>query len=357
MQGDRIRTHEEAELLARTPKGRLFQLDALRGIAAFFVMWYHLRYAYPPFHTRNPIVFLFTSGRQSVILFFVLSGYVLGMPYWRGRETPYRRYLLRRFFRIYVPFLVALIFAWVCADHFLYSHLPLTPWFYKTWQTPLTGGLFVRQLFMSNDATINTAFWSLRIEAEFSILLPLCCSLVRRLPAIGTLLLCVVSYAGSMYTHQEGLAQALTNFPMFFLGLLLSLHAERIAQVWRRFHPAAHCVVLAFAMLLYLHVLPAKFWADALTGIGAALIIVCSLHSAWITRLLRHSLPEYLGRISYSLYLVHGTVLFATLNLLYGRVSTWLVGLCYGLTTFVFAHLLCILIEEPSMRLGRKLTT
>lgn len=357
MQADLIRTFEEAQLRARSPKGRLFQLDALRGLAAFVVMWYHLRYAYPPFHSRNPIVFLLTSGHQSVILFFVLSGYVLGMPYWRNKQMPYGRYLLRRFFRIYVPFLVALLFAWICASHFLFSHLPLTRWFYKTWQTPLTVDLFVRQLFMSSDAAINTAFWSLRIEAEFSILLPLCCYLVRRLPVVATALLCAASYAGSLYTSDVNLSQTLAGFPMFFIGLLLSLHAARIAQVWKHLNAMGHVACLALGILLYLRLLGTGIWTDAFIGIGSALIVVAAINSSRLESILRHSLPEYLGRISYSLYLVHGTVLFATLNLLYGRVSTWLLALCYGLTTFVVAHMLCILIEEPSMRLGRKITS
>jgi peptidoglycan/LPS O-acetylase OafA/YrhL len=355
---ERVQNTEEALLQERSSRGRLFQLDALRGLAAFCVIWYHLRQAFPSARSHNPILVVFTSGHQAVDLFFVLSGYVLSMPFWLGKQAPYPRYLLRRFFRIYVPYFVAMLLAWACAYHFLYRHLPLTSWFQKTWQTPLTLGLFVQSVFMSTSPAINTAFWSLRIEAEFSILLPLFCWLVLRLRTVPILLLSIASFVSGMYVADEDWSGRLMHFPMFFVGLLLSLHAKQLASLWQRLPPVAHWGLLLVAGILYFRVLPVGSNAqDGLTVVGASLVILCSLHSTRIAQLLRHALPEYLGRISFSLYLVHGTVLFACLDMLYGHVPTPVIGVIYGVCCMGLAHLFCIAVEEPAMRLGKRLTT
>lgn len=353
-----VRNSEEARLQERSSSSRLFQLDSLRGLAAFCVIWYHLRLAFPSARSHNPFLVVLTSGHEAVVLFFVLSGYVLGMPLWAGRQRPYGSYLLRRFCRIYVPYFAAMMFAWVCARHFFGSTLTLTPWFHLTWQTPLLWGLFVREVFMSTTPAVNTAFWSLRLEAEFSILLPVFCWLVLRLRAAGVAVLCVASYVLGTRVHNEDAVLRLMYYPMFFLGLLLSFYAEPLAGWWKRLPRLAHGVLLTLGVGLYLHVLPlAPQPADALTEIGSCLLILCALQSSRIAGVLRHRVAEYLGRISYSLYLVHGTVLFVALNLLYEHVPFPLLIAIYGVCALVLAHLFYVIIERPALQLGRKLTT
>ncbi len=334
-------------------------MDALRGLAAFAVVWYHFRLAYNfnfPI-SRNPLLALLLSGHQAVELFFVLSGYVLGMPHWQGRQMPYRQYLVRRFFRIYVPFFAALLLAWAFASHFLYSQLPLTLWFHWTWQSPLTWRLFVRQALLSMNPALNTAFWSLRIEVEFSLLLPVCCWLVVRLRPLGIGLLSVAMYVASEFVRDFDTYRTVRFFPMFFVGLLLSLHAQRLATWWGARSTAARAGLLVAALMLYLPVAgQTTEVADALTGLGAALIILCALHSARVSGVLRHAIPEYLGRVSYSLYLVHGTVLFALVNMFYGKMSRVPLACINCVCALAMAHVFCVVVEEPSMRLGKRLT-
>ena len=354
---DESRNLEEKELRARTRGGRLFELDALRGLAAFTVVCHHLRLAIPAGAAHAWYLVLITSGHQAVCLFFVLSGYVLSMPYWRGKQQPYGGYLLRRFFRIYVPFFAGLLLAWAGAWKFYGSQLPLTGWFHATWQTPLTWSLFLRQIFMSPTPDINTAFWSLRVEAQFSILLPIFCFVVSRFPWLLTVLVGVVSYTASLHFQNLDLQHGLAAIPMFLFGMLLSRHQAWIETSWNKLPIVAMWAMPFAGLLLYLHFLPARNYADFLTGMGSALFIVSSLHLAPLSKILRHSIPEYLGRISYSLYLVHATILFAMLNLFYGKMSLWLLGTIYCIAAIGCAHLLCVLVEEPAMRYGKRLTT
>lgn len=170
------------------PEHRLVQLDALRGLAAMVVVLHHVRHL---FVSDAPSTFLlpFFTGNKAVILFFVLSGYVLGLPYWAGRQSSYGKYLVRRFCRIYLPYLGAMLLAILIGSHLLYAQLPLNHWFYRTWHTPLTFGLIARQaLFLTHNndtSAINTAFWSLRYEMEMSIVFPVVCYLLTKLRSIG----------------------------------------------------------------------------------------------------------------------------------------------------------------------------
>jgi peptidoglycan/LPS O-acetylase OafA/YrhL len=95
-------------------------LDALRGLAAISVLLNHWRDAffvdYPKLPHRNPLdaVFYFATGlgHQSVIVFFVLSGYLVGGSVLRsvdGDRWSWRGYLLARLTRLYIVLLPALL--------------------------------------------------------------------------------------------------------------------------------------------------------------------------------------------------------------------------------------------------------
>ena len=118
---------EEHLLQERSAGPRFLQLDAMRGIAAVCVVFHHWRLAFYAGVLHFWLVPIF-SGTQAVMLFFVLSGFVLSLPYLDGKRRPYWPYLIRRFWRIYVPFAAAVGIAAVGALLFRGYHKPLTVW-------------------------------------------------------------------------------------------------------------------------------------------------------------------------------------------------------------------------------------
>jgi peptidoglycan/LPS O-acetylase OafA/YrhL len=86
---------------------RIGSLDALRGVAALAVVIGH---ALPMGLPQVPPVVAVALGRVSVIAFFVLSGFVLSLPYFDGRPLPYPAFVVRRLCRIYLPY-AAVMFA------------------------------------------------------------------------------------------------------------------------------------------------------------------------------------------------------------------------------------------------------
>ncbi|MES2391798.1 MAG: acyltransferase [Acidobacteriota bacterium] len=332
--------------------GRLIELDALRGVAALIVVWHHFRLA---FDVSDPRWYLrpFFAGEAAVMVFFTLSGFVLSMPVWTGRQPGYGAYLVRRFFRIYVPYAAAVLLAVLGAHFFLNAQKPLSEWFYHTWHEPVTAKLVAEQLLFAlpqaKVAMLNTAFWSLRYEAIMSLVMPVLALGVRRAGVWATLGACVAMVIVARQFPLGAVRLTLLYASCFALGAVLSLRRKEMAAWYAQAGWAwkAALAVATVAMFCSVRVGP--------TIVGSAGVIVLAMNSQ-AKRWLETAVPEYLGKISYSMYLVHGTVLWALLSVLAGRVAIWELALAYAVTVLAASHLFCVLIEEPALRLGKRLT-
>jgi peptidoglycan/LPS O-acetylase OafA/YrhL len=87
---------------------KLDKLEALRGFAALYVVFFH---ALPQKFYFLGINFgaLFRFGPESVILFFILSGFVIKFTYEKSRDKSFKTYFIRRFIRLYTPMILIFI--------------------------------------------------------------------------------------------------------------------------------------------------------------------------------------------------------------------------------------------------------
>jgi peptidoglycan/LPS O-acetylase OafA/YrhL len=92
-------------------------------------------------------------------------------------------------------------------------------------------------------------------------------------------------------------------------------------------------------------------------GVGAALLIILALHSKPFRLLLNAPSIHHLGAVSYSLYLVHGTVLFGLIHISLGRIPLLVMFLLYLLITLLATVAFYRTVERPTLLLGRKLTS
>ncbi len=142
----------------------LWPVEGLRGLAAFMVMWWHLRHWVTD--ARGPDAF----GYTGVDLFFVLSGFVFA-PYVFGKPLALWPYVLRRILRIYPLFLVSLL-----VYALLRELQGADPWRFM-WQHVL---MLHTSVSREMAAYYNGAYWSLPVEVEFYALVPLLAWLVAR---------------------------------------------------------------------------------------------------------------------------------------------------------------------------------
>lgn len=85
----------------QTRENKLLKLEAIRGAAALYVVLHHtIRDASV---LGYDLSFLFRFGQEAVILFFILSGFVIEYSFKRGSDKTFTTYFVKRLLRIYIP--------------------------------------------------------------------------------------------------------------------------------------------------------------------------------------------------------------------------------------------------------------
>src|SRR5207248_8852502 len=104
--------------------------------------------------------------------FFVISGFILGLPFasfYRGLgpQVSLRQYFLRRLTRLEPPYILnlAVFFALKVASQ-QYGFRELLPHF-------LSSCFYLHNLVYADESLVNTVTWSLEIEVQFYVLVPL----------------------------------------------------------------------------------------------------------------------------------------------------------------------------------------
>jgi peptidoglycan/LPS O-acetylase OafA/YrhL len=91
---------------------------------------------------------------------------------------------------------------------------------------------------------------------------------------------------------------------------------------------------------------------DFFTAIGGVGLISYSLADRRASAALTSRVPLFLGRISYSLYLLHGSVLFALVYMTYGKLPLWTIFVPFFVITIILATAIYEVVEVPSINLG-----
>jgi peptidoglycan/LPS O-acetylase OafA/YrhL len=357
---------------------RFIELDSLRGLAAIAVVLTHFRGAVmlAPHPVFAVIAHALGGGAAAVNLFFLLSGFVLTIPYLGHHRPTYVTFLLKRICRIYLPYAAAILLAAFLAAR-LYSVIPTgNPWVDMTWSKPFSAGLLAQHLMMigSYDNTrLNTAIWSLIFEMRLSLVFPMIVFLTQNIRSyllVGSFIPLTYGLARlKSYSHHELFFDTLFCGLLFVSGSLLSLHYAQIQALISRLSKVQMTLLFCIGffcyqtgdLLTFHHVgLPTeligylKAWVMA---IGAGLILI--LATVWIPfrHLLHRPYLRWIGTRSYSIYLLHGTVLFTFIRLQHGSVLPLGMILPYIAITLLGAEAFYRAIELPALVLGRKLTS
>jgi peptidoglycan/LPS O-acetylase OafA/YrhL len=174
----------QADPEALRHKTYLPALTGVRGVAAILVFWYHARWwAGNPEMRIGAIDFrsVFLAMDSGVGIFFVLSGFLLSRPFWKSCLSPnvhpiaLTPYFIRRILRIAPAYYIVLIHT------HLFSNLTYTFWGAVSLLLSLLGlHTFLHQSYVWQ---INPIIWSIGIEVQFYVLLPILFILARMLLA------------------------------------------------------------------------------------------------------------------------------------------------------------------------------
>ncbi|GAB2515767.1 acyltransferase family protein [Paramicrobacterium agarici] len=351
--------------------GRIRSLDGVRGVAALVVMLYHVSLIARPhvsgelwaWLTQSPLKLLFV-GTESVLVFFVLSGLVVALPALK-EGFGWTTYYPHRVLRLYLPVIMSLVLAAI-----LIVLIPRDPatvpegsWMRDAQASTVSfESLLSEASLFQTTYDINNVLWSLRWELFFSLLLPVFVIVASAFRKYALLLgaacgaLTVVGRITSV--------DALVYLPVFMMGTLIAVRLEDIVAWGARERRRRVWIGLAATAALFM----VSSWVArpifesgtignlflwGLAGTGAAIIIVLAVAWPACRRLLEVAPVQWLGKISFSLYLVHAPIL-GTFGFLFGDELWWMSGVVGVPVSLAVAAGFYSLVEAPSQKLSRR---
>lgn len=369
-----IRDLADAAMNVPVSKRRLEFLDSLRGLAALYVLVYHMVLLpqpnlVPPQWAEKVAL----AGGTGVTLFFIVSAFSLyyTMPMRLKDGSPTLSFYLHRFFRL-APLFYFMIAATMLRDVWKFGVV-------HPWTDVAASFAFVFNLLPGKQEGFVWAGWTIGVEMVFYAFFPL---IYRRVKCAGNSVAFVFFCLLVWLTMQlvldylvmpEALKQSILqwstfkHFPIFAVGILVyhvymkfdsaGMHAGRYQAMGNAFLWGGF---FGFAALLQ-GWLPNVFgdgyyWQGVVFGcifLGTAL-------APW--RLIVNAFTGFLGKVSYSIYLTHTTAIYFMSPLyqwIYAQTASLTLAFLASLATTLLvvlpiSYLTYSLIEQPGIRLGKK---
>lgn len=367
---------------------RFEELDSLRGLAALSVLLFHLVFIFPMSHIvmnifeYSPLRIL-VSGTEAVILFFVLSGYVLSLNFYKKRTFSYRVYLTKRIFRIYPAYYFA-TFVGMLGVLLMFKKkiTSLSEWYNLLWTGNININILLDHaaLVKSFVSNINPVTWSLIHEMRISIIFPLIIFALMKMNwkqeiffilcffGISVILFIITGAGNSAVTF----INTLHYIPTFIAGALIAKYFSNITEKISRMSTLKKLLFVMVGLFLYLYAKPSFVFAsfiypsispfyktimdEIFVATGSVLIIIFTLTSNRVKNILRSGIIKYLGKISYSLYLIHVPVIIVSLQFLHGKIHPILICAIVLVASITTSSLIYHSIEKPFVAIGSRIS-
>jgi peptidoglycan/LPS O-acetylase OafA/YrhL len=372
---------EAATATDTTKMPRLPALTGLRGIAAVAVVISHVLNTDPGLVHPNtgsvawwfaytPVNLLW-DGDESVLMFFVLSGFVLARPFvQRDQSQSYLAYYPRRLLRLYPPLWGGLIFTFLFTLIETRHHIPAATYWLNNHSnfhvSTLQDALLPRV-----GTTFDGPLWSLRWELLFSFTLPLYVLIGRAFKnfsamkvavVVGVLLLGVADVKVSSVQ----ITDAILYMPMFGVGVVMAFYETDLVRRMRAFMSRSGWNRIALWIVFILfgdltsEISPVKghipgtivTLAHGLGVVAAALLILMVISWRPYCKALETRPIDWLGTRSFSLYLIHDAILTTIALSLGGHPNPFLLLLLVLPSCLVGITIFYRIVERPSQALS-----
>jgi len=281
---------------------RYKELDALRGFAALFVVFFHYTT-----HTPYAVSFL-ELGVTGVDLFFIISGFVIFMSI--NKVSSAKEFIINRFSRLYPTYWTVVTFTTV---------LCLVVSQYQTVAEPISLFKYAANMTMFQHylraGNIDGTYWTMIIEMVFYILIVILfrAGLLKYIIAIGLILLGITvvwdifieAYFLSFYKLIRYIFPLINHFPLFFAGILFYKIANSPGANYRYY--VLICLCLPVQVMLYNNGGSAQNYISQYSY-GLMLLAYFFIFSLFIHQKLGFIVNKpalFFGKISFALYLIH----------------------------------------------------
>ena len=312
--------------------GKLNSIHALRGLASFWVCWFHMTRGNEQYPTWQPLRATGLNGWLGVEMFFVISGFIIPYVLYKSRYSlgDYKHFALKRLVRLEPPYLlsIALILLLNYASTLspLYNGAPFT---INPHQLLFHLGYLIG---FSDFKWINVVYWTLAIEFQYYLLLGLLFPFLMKNRATGLLL------SGLLMLAAFGIETDKVVFRWFFLFFMGFMTFRYYAGLVGK--PSLFATVaIGFVGCYY-----TLGTHGAVAGLFAVWFILCFKY--------HNVVFDFLGNISYSLYLIHVPIGGRVINLC-SRYATSEVAQVAAVLTALAVSLACawlfyLLAEKPA---------
>ena len=358
-------------LSRETSSGRFIpEMDGLRFVAISMVVLFHLNgyltaktpfYEHGPMAQRDWLCRAALVGSHGVELFFVISGFILALPFAAHHlagapAVNLRKYYLRRLTRLEPPYFIT-IFLLMALGALL--HAAALPQFYSHLAASLA---YMHNLIYGAPSTVLGVAWSLEIEIQFYLLVPLLTLVFAIRNSIFRRTLLIAATVASLWAqdillpHGPRFALSILAYVQFFLiGFLL---ADVFLTRSRSSPRSLYWDALALAgwplLFIVLQSTALMHWTFPFLLFA---LYCAAFRGRWINRFFANSWIAAVGGMCYSIYLIHYEIISAVgrftksvgqqlPNPVYLVVQFVLVGLA----VVVVCGLYFIVLEKPCMK-------
>jgi peptidoglycan/LPS O-acetylase OafA/YrhL len=328
-------------------KNRIEYLDGIRGVASIMVLFSHLIQGfYPVLHTLIPSNLddqsflvktiastpfnIFYSGHFAVIVFFLISGYSISYNFLQNRsdENLITSSAFRRYFRLTIPALFSCIIAYCLLKLHLYyivrvsqitQNLPVilpSPDFIEMIKFALYDQYFDFKL----ETSYNSVLWVMRFMLFGSMLI------YSFLAIFGKVRNKLFFYIILIFLFHR------TFYLAFILGMILcNLDVDKILQKMNKvllfiillisvYFSSFKTIKFPFCNILNIYVINnyfSNFLASFYNIVGAFLLIFVISRSTLLKRMFSSKIPIFIGKISFSIYLLHLIIICSLSSYIY----------------------------------------
>lgn len=352
--------NNDGTAITNSLKARLSFADGLRGFAAFWVVLFHLSEGQHIDHIKNALpshIFnvVFGYGHLGVAIFFVLSGFVMALTAHKVKFnfTIATKFILRRLTRLAPPYYFAIAFALIFI--FIKSKALHIDYQFTSISIITQHLFFVQDYFQTKQ--INTVFWTLCIEVQFYI--------------VFSMLVWLADYLSTTYDMIH--ARSIIIIACCSLALLWPLklisttfwHGGFIGYWYSFLAGVIVCwgwsnknillkVATLYCCLLLIIGLITKDSFILVAGLTASTILLASALNK-MHRWLNWPILQWLGLVSYSLYLLHNPITGASIKIAKMAFADGLVSdifsMCVSIAAcLVTACLSYLLVESPCIK-------
>jgi len=292
-------------------------LDSFRGLSAIFVVMFHMHYV----GSITELNF-FKGSSLFVEFFFLLSGFVLAHGYGWRENLKFKDFILSRTFRL-MPLHLVMLMVFILLEFgrlFAYKngfHFNDAPFSNLTHPNEIIPNLLLLQSWLPHASPLswNSPSWSISIEYYMYIIFFL--SLFAKEKQRYLLWFFIsISMFTLLFLGTESATEILRGLSCFFAGALTYLFYKQIES---RIHLNSYSFTVAEFIILILVVWiissDIRFKSLIATLLFSLQVFIFAFEKGFISKLLKEKIFSYLGKLSYSIYMVHSMILFLSFSI------------------------------------------